>query len=155
MNISRNFINENCLQYWGPKTYSTFCLSQYPAVHDWFNLILITAVRFGVIGVRPLMPNYQNYKSGWYGFWLFPALTLVPTIFLNFLGERKTGFPTRGSKSYKSLNGLDYLCSKFVDRGSVSTNSLRNTEGQLCISLPRTEFKKKGASAVCWGGALK
>ena len=27
MNISRNFINENCLQYWGPKTYSTFFAS--------------------------------------------------------------------------------------------------------------------------------
>lgn len=32
-------MNENCLQYWGPKTYSTFCLSQYPAVHLQFTQI--------------------------------------------------------------------------------------------------------------------
>ena len=30
----------------------------------WFNLILTTAVWFGVIVVRPLVPNYKNYKIG-------------------------------------------------------------------------------------------
>ena len=42
---------------------------------------------------------------------------------------------------HKSLNGLapDYLCSTFADRGSVSTYSLRDSEGKLSVPLPRTE----------------
>ena len=56
---------------------------------------------------------------------------------------------------YKSLNGLtpDYLSSKFVDRSSVSSYSLRDTEGKLAIQQPHTNYMKNSFSyseAVLW-----
>ena len=56
---------------------------------------------------------------------------------------------------YKSLNGLtpDYLSSKFVDRSSVSSYSLRDTEGKLGIQQPHTNYMKNSFSyseAVLW-----
>ena len=56
---------------------------------------------------------------------------------------------------YKSLNGLtpDHLSSKFVDRSSVSSYSLRDTEGKLAIPQPHTNYTKNSFSysgAVLW-----
>jgi len=56
---------------------------------------------------------------------------------------------------YKSVNGLapDYLCTKFIDRSSVSNYSLRDTESKLAIPFPRTNFLKNSFSysgAVLW-----
>ena len=58
---------------------------------------------------------------------------------------------------YKSLNGLapDYLRSKFVDRSSVTSYSLRDTECKLTIPFPRTNHRKNSFSyngAVLWNG---
>ena len=58
---------------------------------------------------------------------------------------------------YKSLNGLapDYLRSKFVDRSSVTSYSLRDTECKLTIPFPRTNYRKNSFSyngAVLWNG---
>ena len=45
---------------------------------------------------------------------------------------------------YKTLNGLapDYVRSMFTDRGSVTSYSLRDTEGKLAIPKPRTNYRK-------------
>ena len=45
---------------------------------------------------------------------------------------------------YKLLNGRtpDYLSSKFVDRSSVSSNSLKDTEGKLAIPQAHTNYMK-------------
>ena len=56
---------------------------------------------------------------------------------------------------YKSLNGLtpDYLSSKFVDRSSVSSYSLMDTQGKLAIPQAHTNYVKKRFSysgAVLW-----
>ena len=56
---------------------------------------------------------------------------------------------------YKSPSGpdRDFLCSKFVDRNSASTYSLRGFEGKLSVPLPRTEFRNRNfnyAGAVLW-----
>ena len=56
---------------------------------------------------------------------------------------------------YKSLNGLTpaYLSSKFVDHSSVSSYSLRDTEGKLAIPQPHTNYMKNSfsyARAVLW-----
>ena len=61
------------------------------------------------------------------------------------LGWRKLGSQRQISKAvmvYKlwSIKKLspDYLCSKFVDRSSVTNYSLKDTENKLHASLPRT-----------------
>ena len=74
-------------------------------------------------------------------------MTLVLTIFLNFLAGKKLDCQREVQKAvmvYKSLNGLapDYLCPKFVDRSGLSTYLLRDSEGKLSVLLPRTEFRK-------------
>ena len=50
--------------------------------------------------------------------------------------------------AYKSLNGLtpDYLSSKFVDRSSVFSYSLKDTEGKLAIPQPHTNYMKNSFS---------
>ena len=56
---------------------------------------------------------------------------------------------------YKSINGLapDYLRTKFVDRGCVSNDSLRDTVGKLAVPFPRTNYLKNRfdySGAVAW-----
>ena len=57
---------------------------------------------------------------------------------------------------YKSLNGLapNYLSSKFIQRSDVITAyNLRDSDGKLAISLPRTNYYKKSfgySGAVLW-----
>ena len=56
---------------------------------------------------------------------------------------------------YKSLNGLtpDYIGAKFIDLGSITHYSLRDTESKLAIPLPRTNFIKNSfiySGAVLW-----
>ena len=56
---------------------------------------------------------------------------------------------------YKSLNGLtpDYLGSQIVHRSSVSSYSLKDTEGKLAIPQPHTNYMKNSFSysgAVVW-----
>ena len=46
-----------------------------------------------------------------------------------------------------------YLREKFVERGSITDYSLRDTESKLAIPLPRTNFMKNRSSypgAVLW-----
>ena len=49
---------------------------------------------------------------------------------------------------YKSINGLapEYLRSKFVDCGSVSDYSLRDTVGKLAVPFPRTNYLRNSFS---------
>ena len=56
---------------------------------------------------------------------------------------------------HKSLNGLapNYLRSTLTDRSSVTTDSLRDTNGKLAIPLAHTNFMKNSFSysgAVLW-----
>ena len=56
---------------------------------------------------------------------------------------------------HKSLHSLapDYLCSMFTDRSSITSYSLRDTEGKLAIPKPRTDYLKNSFSysgAVPW-----
>ena len=56
---------------------------------------------------------------------------------------------------HKSLHGLapDYLCSMFTDRSSITSYSLRDTEGKLAIPKPRTDYLKNSFSysgAMLW-----
>ena len=57
---------------------------------------------------------------------------------------------------YKSLNGLapNYLSSKFIQRSDVITAyNLRDSDGKLAISLPRTNYYKNSfgyRGAVLW-----
>ena len=56
---------------------------------------------------------------------------------------------------HKSLHGLalGYLCSMFTDRSSITSYSLRDTEGKLTIPKPRTDYLKNSFSysgAVLW-----
>ena len=46
---------------------------------------------------------------------------------------------------HKSLHGLapDYLCSMFKDRSSITSYSLKDTEGKLAIPKSRTDYLKK------------
>ena len=67
------------------------------------------------------------------------------------LGWRKRDMQRQINKAtmvYKSLNGLapNYLGSKFTARSSVSSYSLRDTNGKLAIPLPRTNFMKSSFS---------
>ena len=79
-------------------------------------------------------------------------------ILLQQLGWRKLESQRQSQKAtmvYKSLNDLapDYLRTKFTDRSSVTTYSLRDTEGKLAIPLPKTNFMKNSFSysgAVLW-----
>ena len=56
---------------------------------------------------------------------------------------------------HKSLHGLapDYLCSMFTYCSSITSYSLRDTEGKLAIRKPRTDYLKNSFSysgAVLW-----
>ena len=66
-------------------------------------------------------------------------------ILLQQLGWRELESQRQSQKAtmvYKSLNDLapDYLRTKFTNRSSVTTYSLRDTESKLAIPLPRTNF---------------
>ena len=71
-------------------------------------------------------------------------MPLLLPIFL-LLGWKKLDGQREVQKAvmvYESLNGIapDYLCSKCLDRRSVLTYSLRETDGRPSVSLPRAEF---------------
>ena len=56
---------------------------------------------------------------------------------------------------YKSLNGLapGYLRARFVERSAITDYSLRNTEDNVAVPLPRTTFLKDSfrfSGAVLW-----
>ena len=127
MNISRN--NQLKLPLvLGPWNAFDLLLLPVPcssSIIHWFNFILITAVWFGVITVTPFVLNCKNYKSGRHGVLNFCSHDASADYLFELLGWKELDCQRYVQKAvmvYKSLNGLapDYLCSKFVDRSSVS-----------------------------------
>ena len=55
---------------------------------------------------------------------------------------------------HKSLNGIapDYMRSMFIDRESVTSIQLRDSEGKLTVPMPRTTYLKSFSysGAVLW-----
>ena len=55
---------------------------------------------------------------------------------------------------HKSLNGIapDYMRSMFIDRESVTSIQLRDSEGKLAVPMPRTNYLKSFSysGAVLW-----
>ena len=125
-----------------------------------FNLISITAVSYGGIAINLSikLQKLQNHAARILTSSVYD--TNADDLFVR-LGWQKLNLQRELKVVIivnKSLNGIAShdLKSMFTDWSATSTYSLRNREGKLALSLPRTNYLKKTVSAMvvrCCGTA--